>query len=101
MVLCTCPDAAAPELARTLVEERLAACVNIVAGVRSIYRWDGEICDDAEVLLVMKTAADRLEALIARAVQDHPYDCPEVIALPIEAGHAGYLDWVTAQTRAG
>ncbi len=98
--MCTCPSAdVAAEVAHTLVSERLCACVNIVPGVRSIYVWDGKVCDDEEHLLVIKTDADRVDALIARAVAVHPYDCPEVIALPIEAGHPDYLAWLTAQTR--
>lgn len=100
VLLCTCPDAdAAASIARTLVGERLAACANIVPGIRSIYRWKGEVCDDPEVLLIIKTDAARVDALIERAVAVHPYDCPEVIALPVEAGFDPYLSWITDQTR--
>jgi periplasmic divalent cation tolerance protein len=98
--LCTCPDEeTAATLARTLVQERLAACVNIVPKIRSIYRWDKQICDDGEVLLIIKTASDRFAALTERLVAIHPYECPEVIALDICAGHPDYLAWVTAETR--
>ena len=88
------PDKAA-EVARTLVTEQLVACVNIVGPVRSIYRWDGKICDDAETLAVIKTTRERFEAMRTRLVELHPYDVPEVIALPVEGGHAPYLAWVS------
>ena len=91
----TFPDEeAARRVARALVLERLAACVNLVGGVRSIYAWKGAVQDDAELLGVVKTTAARFEALRARVVELHPYEVPEVIALPIEAGHAPYLDWL-------
>jgi periplasmic divalent cation tolerance protein len=83
-------------LAKTLVEERLAACVNIIGGVRSIYRWQEEICDDPELLLLIKTSGERFPALKERLVELHSYDTPEVIATPIVAGHTPYLDWLTA-----
>lgn len=94
-VLITAPDAeVGATLARRLVEEELAACVNLVPGVRSIYRWKGEVQDDAEVLLIVKTREDTLPALTARVVALHPYDVPEVIALPIVGGNDAYLAWL-------
>jgi periplasmic divalent cation tolerance protein len=94
-VLITVPDAdVGASLARTLVEERLAACVNLVPGVRSIYRWEGEVQDDREVLLIVKTREDALPALTARIGALHPYDVPEVIALPIAGGSEAYLAWL-------
>lgn len=97
LCLCTCPDAAsAQKLAGTLVGERLAACVNRLPGVLSTYRWQGEVNTDNEELLLIKTTADRFEALKARLLALHPYELPELIALPIERGHAAYLDWVRA-----
>jgi len=100
VVLVTAPTGEpAAAIASRLVEERLAACVNVVAGVRSIYRWEGRVCDDREDLLVIKTGADRLEALTARLKEIHPYEVPEVLALPVEAGAQAYLDWLTAETR--
>jgi len=81
-------------MARTLVEEGLAACVNIVPSVRSVYRWQGEICDDAEVLLLLKTRQDRFEALRSRVAALHPYEVPEIIAVPIVEGHMPYLAWL-------
>jgi periplasmic divalent cation tolerance protein len=102
VVFVTAPSAevAAP-LARTLVEEGLVACVNITPGIRSIYTWDGQVCDETEVLCVMKTRSDRFEALRARVKALHPYDVPEIIALPIVAGHAPYLRWLDDATGAG
>ncbi len=97
VVLVTAPGAdVAAGLARALVEERLAACGNIVPGLRSIYRWEGEVCDEAEVLLILKTTTDRFEALRARVVELHPYDVPEVLRLDVQDGHSPYLDWIRA-----
>ena len=98
VVLLTAPDASVgATLARTLVEERLAACVNLVPGVRSIFRWDGEVQEETEVLLIAKTRADRCDALAARVRALHPHAVPEVIALPAAAGSADYLAWVAAE----
>lgn len=95
VVYLTAPDAeVAGRIGRTLVEEGLAACCNLVPGVRSIYRWEGELHEDAEVLLIVKTRAALVDALAARVVAVHPYTLPEVIALPVIAGLAPYLDWV-------
>jgi periplasmic divalent cation tolerance protein len=100
VVLLTMPTAErAAELARTLVEERLAACGNVVPGLRSIYRWEGEVVDEPEVLLVVKTTRARFDALRDRVLALHPYQVPEVLALPVEAGSAAYLAWVGAETR--
>jgi periplasmic divalent cation tolerance protein len=100
VVLVTCPTAErAAEIARALVEERLAACGNVIPGLRSIYRWEGKVQDDAEALLVLKTTGERFEALRERVLSLHPYQVPEVIALPIEAGSAPYLAWIAAETR--
>jgi len=100
VVLVTAPDREVAErLARALVGERLAACVNLVPGVRSIYRWEGELHDDEELLLVIKTTAARVDTLAERVSALHPYDLPEVLALPAVGGSAGYLDWVAAESR--
>ena len=94
---CTCPDAhSAQTLAETLVGERLAACVNRLPGVLSTYRWQGEVHTDGEELLLIKTTAARFELLKARLLELHPYELPELVALPVERGHAAYLDWVRA-----
>ncbi len=100
VVLCTAPPDRAAELARSLVGEKLAACVNILPSVRSIYRWDGELCDDEESLLVIKTASERVPALSKRLIELHPYDVPEVIALPVRegVGNAQYLQWVLGES---
>lgn len=96
VVFSTFPDPdKASEVARTLVSENLAACVNLVGPVRSIYRWKGKISDDNETLAVIKTTTRRFEAMRKRLVALHPYEVAEVIALPVEAGHAPYLAWVT------
>ena len=86
-------------LATVLVEEQLAACVNIVAGVRSIYRWAGQLQRDEECLLIAKTRATAFEALAARVRALHTYATPEIIALPITAGSQTYLDWLTGVVR--
>ena len=97
-VLVTAPDAdAAESMAGAVVAERLAACVNMVPGVVSIYRWKGEIHRDEEVLLVLKTTVARVEALRSRIVALHPYEVPEVLVLPVEQGHQPYLEWVRDQ----
>jgi periplasmic divalent cation tolerance protein len=93
--LITAPDAeTAQRIARTLVEERLAACVNVVPGVRSIYRWEGALHEDAELLLVAKTTRDRLAALAERLAVIHPYALPELVALTPSGGSERYLAWV-------
>ena len=97
VVLCTVGSAEdAERIARALVEQGHAACVNVVPGVSSFYRWKGEIARDAEWLMVMKTTAARFEALREALVEMHPYDVPEVIELPIERGHPPYLEWIDA-----
>lgn len=97
VVLCTCPDAATAErIATALVEARLAACVNVVPGVSSTYRWQDGICRDSEVLLIVKTANERFDALRERLLALHPYDVPEIIALGVVDGSAPYLDWIAA-----
>jgi len=94
-VLLTAPDAdVAERLGRALVEERLAACANIVPGVVSVFRWDGRVQREAEVLVIVKTTDERVEDLRARVVELHPYEVPEILVLPVLAGHAPYLQWV-------
>ena len=84
----------AERLARALVERRLAACVNVVPGVVSHYRFKGEICRDEERLLVIKTRAERMEALRAALAELHPYELPELVALEITDGSEAYLKWL-------
>jgi periplasmic divalent cation tolerance protein len=98
VVLSTFPSAdVAAAVARTLVEERLAACVNIVPAVRSIYRWESAIHDEAEVLAIVKTTAARVVAMRERLVELHPYDVPEALELSVAGGHPPYLAWVTSE----
>ncbi|MBP7126736.1 divalent-cation tolerance protein CutA [Myxococcota bacterium] len=100
VVLVTAPGGeVARTIARTLVEERLAACVNRVPGISSTYRWQGGIVEDTEDLLILKTTKDRLDVLMARVREIHPYTVPEVLALEVAEGSASYLDWVTEETR--
>ncbi len=100
VVLVTTPSPErATEIARALVEERLAACGNVVPGLRSIYRWEGTVQDEEEALLVLKTTRARFDALRDRVLALHPYEVPEVIALPVEAGSARYLAWIADETR--
>lgn len=88
----------AAAIARTLVEEKWIACANLVPQVRSIYRWEDQVCDEREVLVVMKTAAD-FEQLKARVVSMHPYTVPELLKLEVVEGHTPYLDWVMGASR--
>ena len=98
--LMTFPDEdRAVRIGRALVEERLAACVNLLPAVRSIYRWQGAVSDDTEVMAVAKTTRDRLPDLIARVIELHPYDVPEVIAIEVVAGSERYLDWARDSVR--
>jgi periplasmic divalent cation tolerance protein len=97
VVLCTCPAGApAAQLAETLVEEGLAACVNRLPGVVSNFRWEGRVQEESETLLLIKTTADRLPAVTARVTELHPYELPEVVAVPVEGGLEDYLDWIRA-----
>jgi periplasmic divalent cation tolerance protein len=100
VVLTTAPDAdVATRLARGLVEAALVACVNVVPGVRSVYHWNGAVHDDAEVLLVAKTVAARVPAIEAFLAREHPYDCPECVALEVASVEAAYLAWLRAAAR--
>lgn len=89
----------ADRIAREVVERGLAACVNVLPAVTSVYRWKGELVVEEERLLVIKTRADRFERLREAIVSLHPYEVPEVIALPIEAGHEPYLAWLDGNVR--
>jgi periplasmic divalent cation tolerance protein len=99
LVITNLPDrAAAEQLARALVERRLAACVNIMASCRSVYHWQGAIETAEEVPLMIKTTSERYAALQQAIVDMHPYELPEVIAVPLAHGLSAYLDWVAAAT---
>jgi periplasmic divalent cation tolerance protein len=102
LVLTTVPDRHhADVIARALVDEGLAACVSILAPATSVYRWRGAVETAQELPLLVKTAATRFEALRGRLAALHPYDVPEIIALPITNGLPAYLDWVLEETAAG
>ncbi len=99
VVLCTVPDAEVAErLANGLVESRLAACVNAISGVKSFYRWEGNLESEAEVQLVIKTRQGRYDELAKWIHKNHPYDVPELIALPAASVSESYLAWVIAET---
>ncbi|MBI5041468.1 MAG: divalent-cation tolerance protein CutA [Gammaproteobacteria bacterium] len=95
IVLCTVPDAATAEsLARALVEARLAACVNVLPGLTSVYRWQGQIQQDNELLLIAKTRRENFDALCTTLRGLHPYELPEIIAVPVIDGLPAYLGWI-------
>ncbi|MHC5011889.1 MAG: divalent-cation tolerance protein CutA [Planctomycetota bacterium] len=95
LLLTTAPPEAAHRIAHALVEERLAACVSLVPGVRSVYRWQEAVHDEPETVLVIKTVTDRLAALSGRLEALHPYEVPEQLVLGPEGGSAAYLDWLS------
>lgn len=100
LVLTNMPDRpAAEKLAEALVRNRLAACVNILAPCRSVYRWKGEVQHDEEHPLLIKTTQERYAALEAKIRKSHPYELPEIVAVPIERGLPAYLDWVAGETK--
>jgi periplasmic divalent cation tolerance protein len=99
VVFVTVPDQeVANRLGHTLVEEQLVACVNIIPGVRSVYAWQGKVCDDGELLCVLKTRRALFPAVRDRVLALHPYQVPEIIALPLALGHGPYLAWVHGET---
>lgn len=102
VVLSTAPDLeSATKLVHTLVEERLAACGNVLPGATSIYRWEGAIHRDSEVLVVLKTHSGVAAELLRRAGELHPYDVPELLVLPVVDGDPAYLRWVVGETGLG
>jgi periplasmic divalent cation tolerance protein len=88
----------AEQIAKTLLEERLIACANLIAGIRSLYRWKGQVCDDREILLFCKTRRELFSRLSGRVKSIHSYDVPEIIALPLLEGWQPYLEWVDQET---
>ena len=101
IVLCTFPaDGDAAAFGRTLVDERLAACVNVLPAMQSIYRWEGSVAEAAEHQLLLKTTAAHVDAVITRIAELHPYTVPEILVLPIGGGGAAYLDWVRTSVSA-
>ena len=97
LIYCTCPDRVMAErIAEALVADRLAACVNIVPGITSVYRWQGEVQHDSELLLLIKTRDECYPALEARIRELHSYEVPEIIAVPLQRGSESYLAWLDA-----
>ncbi len=100
VVLCTCPDMdSARRIADALLDQRLAACVNILPGVTSRYRWQGTVEESSETLLLIKTTRARYPTLERTLVSLHPYELPEIIGVPVEQGLAGYLAWIETCTK--
>lgn len=98
-VYVTAPDAdAAKHLAKAVVEERLAACANMLEGMESVYWWDGKLCEGREAVLILKTSKVRKEELINRLRELHPYDTPCIVCLPIEGGNPDFLRWIASET---
>lgn len=100
LITASSPDEGA-RIAGALVDERLAACVNRLDGISSVYWWKGKVEHEQETLLIAKTRGELVERLIARVKELHSYSVPEVIALPIEAGNPDYLNWIAEETREG
>ncbi len=98
VILSSCPPADAESIAARLVEHRLAACVKLLGPVRSVYRWEGAVQHDEEMVLMIKTTAQRWNALVDWMSENHPYDVPELIALDAGKTAEGYLGWVLQQT---
>jgi periplasmic divalent cation tolerance protein len=95
LLITTCPNPeVANKLAHTLVKNHLAACVNIIPQIQSVYEWEGKVTSDAEILLLIKTRRERYAAIEETLLQQHPYDVPELIVLPIETGLPSYLAWL-------
>jgi periplasmic divalent cation tolerance protein len=91
--------AEARKIGRTLVEERLAACVNMIDGMQSLYWWEGKVQEDREVILLAKTTEERVQPLIQRVKALHSYECPCIVSLPISEGNPAFIDWIKAEVR--
>lgn len=90
-------EAEAKRIAKAVVEERLAACANMLGGIGSVYWWEGTVCEDYEVALILKTSAERKAELIGRIKELHSYDCPCIVCLPIADGNPEFLDWIRSE----
>ena len=98
LVWCTCPSSeVADRIAQQIVEKRLAACANIIPGVKSVYRWQGKIIQDQECIMMIKTTKDQFDALAAEIIEMHPYELPELITVNIDQGLEAYLQWIEDQ----
>ncbi len=89
--------AKAMEISKTLVKEKLIACSNILENMTSIYEWKGEICEENEVSIIMKTTKEKLKVLEKKIIELHPYECPAILYIPIEGGHDDFFDWIKKQ----
>lgn len=96
MIVVAAPDEVAPKLARLLVESCVAACAQVTSPVTSTYFWEGAVCEDREVLIFVKSKAEKIPAIKKIVLGNHPYKVPEIIVLPIVDGHDAYLDWIDA-----
>jgi len=93
----TASRAEAERIAETVVTEHLAACANILDGVTSVFHWDGKLCRESEAVLILKTTADKADALTARIKELHSYECPCIVILPIEGGNKSFLEWISRE----
>ena len=98
LVLCTCPPGNAKDIAQKLVQQKLAACVNIMPNIRSIYHWQGEIQDDTEAMLVIKTTTEQYEKMEKTIKKLHPYELPEIISISLTGGNKDYIQWIKDTT---
>jgi periplasmic divalent cation tolerance protein len=101
LLFCTAPSEAAPELARALLEARLIGCANLIPAVRSLYWWEGEIQDDAEIVMLMECPRERADAAVATLAEAHPYDVPKILVLEPRAVNEPYLEWLRAAAHPG
>ncbi|BAA80669.1 CutA homolog [Aeropyrum pernix K1] len=101
VVLVTAPKGDGDRLAREIVEQRLAACVNVVRGIKSYYWWEGSINLDDEDLLIIKTSEEKLDSLIKAVKEMHPYSVPEILALDVSRGNESYVEWVVKEVGGG
>lgn len=99
IVTVSCPQDSAEALAESLVEQRVAACVNVLKGVRSIYGWEGQVQREDEALLLIKTAESRFDALKTAVLAAHPYELPEIVGVKLTSAHAPYLAWLLENSR--
>lgn len=100
VIYCTCPNIeTAEKISRSLISQHMAACVNQLPGITSLYEWEGKIQQDQEVLLLIKTTEERFDAIRQLVIEEHPYELPELIAVPISQGLPDYLEWITQCTK--
>lgn len=97
VILCTVPNQEVGQrIAKALITDQLAACVNLLPGIESVYRWDNQIETSSETLLLIKSQEHLYEKIEQKLISIHPYDCPEIMSLPVKSGFSGYLEWIQA-----